>query len=316
MECCLDIPKQYYCKGGSIRVYVPKVDLTSINDSYRHHFFTTSQIQEFGANEIVAILRRVFSQDVNFYDTFVRVSDCRKLREQGMRKKRLAEMLEAHQTHLKEMEESQFDELLKEAEARERAEDQCSELRLEIDDLKIELFNQGVKLDAFRLAAQQVGELEKALAARELFEKYPDSPALIIEYFQKTFGDRIAFSDDAIKSAKKCTIPSRELWFVFHHLATTLRDLFLNGSKNPYDDFKQVTGYKCAHGEGSATRKDNRLMRQFVTDYRGKSIDIEPHITFPDISMSIHLRYLADEEIILVGWCGEHKEIYSTRKRK
>ena len=178
------------------------------------------------------------------------------------------------------------------------------------------MYNKNVQLDAFRLAAQQAGELEKALSARELFASYPDTPPAIIEYYQKTFGDRIAFSEDALRSAKKCTIPPRDLWFVLHHLSTTLCDLFLNGSKNPYDEFKQITGYKYAHGEGSATRKDNKLMRQFTTTYKGQTVDIEPHITFGDIGMSIHLRYLADEEIILVGWCGEHKEIYSTRKHK
>lgn len=316
MSYCLDIPEKYYCKGGTVRIYVPGVDLTSQNDSYRHHFFTVNEISTMGEDEVIAILRRVFSQDVNFYDTFVRVPDCKKLREQARRKARLAELIKAHTTHVSEVEQSGFEELLKEAEEREKAEDRCLELELELEEAKSEIYSKSVQLDAFRLAVQQAAEKEKALASREEISQYPDDPISIINYFQSVFGDRIAFSDDAIKSAKKCTIPNKELWFVLHHLATTMRDLFINGSKQPYDEFKNRTGYKCAHGEGSATRKDNRLMRQFSTTYKGKTVDIEPHITWSDISMSIHLRYIADEEIILVGHCGEHLEIYSTRKRK
>ena len=75
-----------------------------------------------------------------------------------------------------------------------------------------------------------------------------------------------------------------------------------------------VTGIEAARGEGAMTRKDKRLMRQFETEYHGKAVDIEAHITYPKLGQSIHFGYLKEENKLIVGWCGGHKEIASTRK--
>ena len=91
-----------------------------------------------------------------------------------------------------------------------------------------------------------------------------------------------------------------------------------DNSPDPYKEFYQLTGFKPARGEGPATRKDSGLMKQFTTIYNERVIDIEPHITinYGRNGQSIHFNFDSESQKIIVGHCGEHLDIYSTRKYK
>ena len=131
-----------------------------------------------------------------------------------------------------------------------------------------------------------------------------------------TFSDRITFADNAIKSLKECTLKPSVLWETLYALATQLQPLYKEGTPDPYREFKEKTGIDCARGEGAMTRKDKELMKQFSIDYNGKALDIEPHITFPSDKQSIHFGYDSDNQQIVIGHCGRHLTVYSSRKVK
>jgi len=178
------------------------------------------------------------------------------------------------------------------------------------------VYDQRIQLDQMRLAADENAGLRKALAAYRKFDKMPETPLQLIEYFEATYADRLGFSEDAKKSAKDCKIQLTDLWNLFFHFAHTMLPLYQNGSGDIFKVFKEKTGLDIARGEGKMTRKDNKLMRQFSTVYEGEVIDIEPHLTYGDISQSVHFGYSPVRQKIIIGHCGEHKEIYSSQKRK
>ena len=310
---CLD---SYSCYGGAIRIYFANIDTESETDSYRHRFLSAAYIDEHGADCVLQIFRRALTQNVNFYDSFFRVDECRKRKEDFLRHKRIAEIQKRHKIQLNKVETQAMSMAMKEEEKRLQAEETVNSLKTQIEDLRRNNFNLSAQVDNFSSAAARNAELELAQKNRLKISQLPESPLEIINYFICLFGDRIAFSDDAIKSVKDCTLNSSELWKVFFALATTMRDLFISGSGNPFTEFKRITGIDCARGEGSMTRKDKNLMRQFETVYQGRNIDIEPHITYSRQQQSIHFGFSEKDEKIVIGHCGEHLKIYSSQKRK
>ena len=170
--------------------------------------------------------------------------------------------------------------------------------------------------ESYRSLAQDNAALSKAVNSRFNTKNYPDSPEDVVNYFEATFGDKIQFTDDARKSLKSCKMDLSDLWSALFALSTAMWDLYFTQGGDIYKEFKTRTGIKATRGEGTMTRADAKLMRQFVTDYNGESINIEAHITYAEKEQSIHFGFSDNDRKIIIGSCGEHKEIYSTRKRK
>ena len=313
MNGCCDA--NYNCYGGAIRIYQPNIKKLSKEDSIRHRFLTAANINEIGCDQIIQIFRRALSQNVYFYESFFRIDDCKRKIADIARQRRLMEIQDQHIAQMDELKNEKFDEAVEEEQGRLEAEAREEILRAELTDSKREKYNLQCQIETYRSAANRNEGLETALQSRNEIHRYPKSPFDIIAYFSKMFGDRIAFSADAIKSAKDCSIPPEDLWKVFFNLATVMRDLLLDDCSNTYDRFKSITGIDCSRGEGTMTRKDRDLMKQFDTCYKDEIIDIEPHITFPRISQSIHFGFSDNERKIVVGHCGKHLEIYSTQKK-
>lgn len=306
----------YVCYGGAIRVYLPDIKTFSKEDSYRHRFLSASFIIDKGADHILLMLRRALVQNVHFYDSFFRVDECRKKKDESNRQHRLAEIQEQHRKKIYEIQDQKLDEAVEEEQKRLEAEEREAELKMEIDDLKRYNYNLTVQVETFRSAVNKTRELESALISRFKIKSVPETQTDVVMYYKATFGDKLGFTDDAIQSLKDCTVPVADLWSVFYALATVMNSLIVKENIDPYKEFKRVTGIDCSRGEGRMTRKDKVLMRQFISQYNGKDIDIEPHITFPRMSQSIHFGYSETEQKIVVGHCGEHLKIYSTQKRK
>lgn len=309
-------PDNYSCYSGAIRIYFPHIDTSSETDSFRHRYLPAAYIEEHGSEYILKMLRRALAQNVSFYDSFFRVDECRKRKGDFIRRKRMAEIHTQYKVQLNEVENQTMNIAVEEENKRLLAEDLSASLQITINDLKRENFNLSAQVENYRLAAMKSAELERALKERYEVTSLPESAQEVINFFDLIYGDRIAFSDDALKSAKDCTLDASELWKVFHALSTTMRDLFISGNGDPFTKFKNTTGIDCARGEGSMTRKDKSLMRQFETTYQDTMINIEPHITFSRQGQSIHFGFSEIDHKIVVGHCGEHLEIYSSQKRK
>lgn len=299
---------EYACYGGALRVYMP-----GVLDSHKHRYLSAADIYEMGEDVVIGFLYRAFAQNVNFYDKFFTNENCRKKREEFYRARHLMQMRQEYQSKLNQTQKLSIDMLMDEAEHRELAEELVREQEKQIEDLKQRNYELTCQVDQNRVAVEDNRNLKKALDARFSTESLPNTKEKVVEYFSKHFGDRLAFSDDAINSLKGCTLAPEEIWRVCFALANTMRDLYTEGSGEIYSIFRRKTGLDAARGEGRMTRKNPELMRQFQTKWNGETIDIEPHITYSSQKQSIHFGYSEKYKKVVIGHCGEHKENYSTR---
>ena len=319
------IPEEYTCYDGSVRVYFPNLKEETAGDSRRHRYFPSIYIREAGDNHITSIIRRAIAQAAIFDSDYFRVDDCRKMREDIVRKRRLDELKQKHfeeiarrdsehSEELKETEESIL-EIASDAEERRLiAEDKAEMLEEEKNQLEDEIYRLKVENESYISLSKENSELRKTVAFRGDCKEYPEDVFGVVSFFKGFFSDRIAFSDEAEKSLKGCSIPLDKLWKALYSLATTMVDLYNDGSGDIFAEFRVKTGIEIARGEGTMTRSDKKLMRQFEIIYQGEKISIEPHITYPELKQSIHFGFFRGEKKIVVGSCGEHKKIYSSRK--
>lgn len=296
----------YACYNGAIRVYQPRV-----KDAFQHHYFGVKEIEEFGADGIILFLNRAFSQNVDFYESFFRIDECRRKKHDYERSLRIAELrLQANQAD--ESIDLALEEEAKRLEAESLAEDYSSQL----DDARERIYNLESTVQGLISAGNENAALKQAIGARMSIMKLPSSAEEVADYFSEMFADKLIISDSAYSSLKQCTLPLGILWEVFFALANTMLDLYINGSGDIFDEFRHRTGIECARGEGTMTRKDSQLMRQFEIDVDGEAIDIEAHITYGKLGQSIHFGFSNTHNKVVIGHCGEHLTIYSTKKYK
>lgn len=308
--------QEFACYNGTIRIYYPGVNPKDELDYTRHRYFYPDQIETIGKNTVCQILRRALAQDMTYSDKFFRIDDCRAMVEANIRQKRLKELQAKHQEKLQEVEDQTFSLAREEEEKKLIAEAERDRLRAELDGLKEENFRLTLQNESYRSLAKDNAALQKAISSRLSTKDYPKTHEDVVNYFEATFGDRIQFTDDARRTLKTCSIDLSDLWEALFALATVMWDLYFTKSGDIFKEFKMQTGIKATRGEGSMTRANPKLMRQFVTDYNGESIDIEAHITYPQKKQSIHFGFSDRDKRIIVGSCGAHKEVYSSEKRK
>lgn len=309
-------PEEYRCHAGSMRIYQPNVNLADPLDHRRHRYISANNIATLGEDKIIHMIRRALAQDIHFYETFFRVKDCRLKQEAAARQLRLAELKALHEQQNKEMEQEARDwsvMAFEEEEKRLKAEDALAQANEDLRVLKNENYNLSVEIDSYRPLAAKNAELERACNNRLNTKSYPSTPKDVIDYFNSSFGDCLAFSDEVEKSIKTCTIPLDELWSAFYHLATAMRDLYISGGAQIYKDFKQRTGIDVGRGEGANTHQNKKMMDQYRTEYHGAQIDIEAHIKCSRYQR-IHFGFCPDDQKVIVGWCGEHKDNATTQK--
>ena len=267
-----------------------------------------------GEETVIKSLIRAFAQNVKFYESFLRMEQCQKLRTDLQRKKRLEELNRQHQAQMNEVESQKLDEAIEEERKRLEAEEWAEDLSQTVDEQKRRIWNLETQVDALNIYATENAGMKKSLESREHIDKMPSSRDDVVRYFQQVFADRLDFSASAIKSRKGCTLAPGVLWEFFYALATVMWPLLDSGNGDAYAQFRNKTGYDCARGEGAETRKDKKLMRQYQIDFNGEPIDIEPHLTFPAEGQSIHFGYSKNLRKIIIGHCGEHLDNYTTRK--
>lgn len=313
---------EYACYNGAIKVYQP-----GAKEIYRHHFLGAQVIEDNGADTIVGYLRRAFSQNVHFYDTFFRVEECRQKKEDYERRQRVSEQIAHYKTQLvqaKDAAKEQVDQaemqaltmLEEEERLRLQAESDRDEYKALFEKEKAKVYGLNTQAEQMRAAMLENEGLRRSVESRTLFPERPSDVYSVVYYFEEVFSDKIIFSDDAKKSLKNCEIDADELWKVFFALSTVMLPLYLSGSGDIYAAFRAKTGIDCARGEGAMTRKDRALMRQYETVVGSETVDIEAHITYPRQGQSIHFGYSPERKKIVVGHCGEHLDNYSTRKVK
>ena len=296
--------EEYGCYGGAVRAYQPNV-----REANRHRYLSMDDILEYGKENIPGFLVRAFAQNVNFYDTFFCIEECRKRMDEFARKKRLTELQEAHKAQLSQVESAAFKLALEAEERANRCNRDFNEERRKNHDLE-------AQVEQHRGAAEENSGLRKALDARNELSAMPENVEDVVAYFSRTFADKLVFSADAMRSLKGCTIEPADLWRDLFALANTMRDLYKNGGGDIFRLFQEQTGISAKRGEGAETRKNKALMRQYETEINGEKIDIEAHITYAKQGQSIHFGYSPKLKKVVVGHCGEHLDNHTTRKAK
>lgn len=314
------------CYSGSIRIYASHPHIQDPNDPYRHRYIGARMITELG-DEIYYILRRALAQDVHFYDKMFRTEDCKRLNDLAAaekRKKAYRDYVENELLGTAVEKEAALQQQLEAIDA-ERFQWECEVEKYtgQINELKADLRQCRAREDAFRNAVALSNERAEALTKVREIKKYPENAEEIGEFFLSHFPDRIAFTQRGLNSLKDCPTRLDILWDALYQICTCLYDLYENDAVASVDqEFNQRSKFRLARGEGTMTRKDSVLMRQYMDEYQGKTIDIQAHIKSSESSptsnklLRIYFYYDSSLHKIIIGSCGRHLDNYTTQKIK
>ena len=150
---------------------------------------------------------------------------------------------------------------------------------------------------------------------------YPSNLKEMLTFFAQVFEQRIEIHEDAYKSAEKYT-KFKDLdkaWMMLMALCTTLYDMKYIERRFDDREFTNRTKVELSMTEGPQTMKDSGLMKLRHRVFKGKPYAVVPHLkwsTDPNKLLRIHFAFMEDEKKILIGHCGEHLPIATTRKVK
>lgn len=319
-------PSDYGCYSGAIRVFLPHPHPKEINDCYRHRYISARSLMELG-DETYCILRRALAQDVHFYDKMFRMEDCKLLNDRVAAEKRKQEYRTNIESELLgsavEKEKILQDQLDQIEEERFQLELEKEKYVTRIKELESELFQSKAREDAYRGEAALSTQRKEALSLVRRVSQYPQTPEEIAKYFLIHFADRIDFTERGLASLKGCITRSDILWDALYQICTLLYDLYEDDTISSVEsEFNNKSKLEFARGEGSMTRKDSKLMRQYIDTYHGKEINIEAHIksseSTPSSNRLVRIYFFYDSNIhkIIIGSCGKHLDNYTTQKIK
>lgn len=319
-------PDDFGCYSGALRIYAPHPRTQDPNDCYRHRYISVRNLTELG-EEVYHILRRALAQDVHFYDKMFRMEDCKLLNDRVAAEKRKQEYREALEDELLgctvEKEKSLQEQLDKIDTERFQWELDREEYETQIRELKSDLYQSKAREDAYREEATLSNKRKEALTSVRKISKYPQTAEDVGKYFVIHFADRIDFTENGKASLKDCGTRLDILWDALYQIVTLLYDLYEDDEVKLVDQaFNQKSKLQLARGEGTMTRKDSKLMRQYTDVYHGKEIDIQAHIKTNETNdtsnrfLRIYFYYDSNAHKIIIGSCGKHLDNYTTQKIK
>ena len=324
------IHPDYLCYPGSIRLYMPNMNPSVPFDYTRHRYLTARNIEEYSEKVVYRIFRRALAQDMHSNESLFRIGDCRELKIEFRYQQKLEKIREVAEAEKftgilaakAEANEDALDDLLELSEKKDKLEHDNHVLKTEIRELKTEIFGLRSQLDSLQDVAQKCKAAQLSFDMRRCLSELPNTPQDVAKYFCNTFVDRIAFSEKGLKSLKSCYTQTNLLWNALYEMCTTLYDLyFVEGDPIYNKTFQDRTGWECSRGEGSSTRKDATLMKQYQDTFEGREINIEAHIkngtneTDPKF-IRIYFGFDTFSSRIIIGSCGKHKENATSRKVK
>ena len=214
--------------------------------------------------------------------------------------------------------------------SRDNAERGAEDFELLLEEARDKVRNVEYERDMLRQeeadAKRQSAALELSVTTARSISALPTSLAEVVETIGKLHGDCIAFTDDAIKSARKAKINKLEIgcdlaWKHLHAAATLLPKLAfdecVSGAALPRR-FKHESGLELAMTEGKATKAHPRLVKLRIVSFEGKEWDITPHIKYgvkPPRCLRIHFALDGDNKRVIIGHCGDHLETAGTRRK-
>ena len=331
---------EYLCYDGALRVYMPALDENDPEDAVRHRYFGRDYMKSIGSERVIAIIRRALAQNENYYDSIFRLENCREIKDELFRKERIETLIREYENELKiedekhrENAESIRDAIKKEvavqktradeAEKREKEEkelnDWCMQINATLTDQIKEIKRQNndyqKQINAMSVKAKECEALREAGKSRLSVKDWPKEADDIVNYFSKTFCDKLIFAESVKRSLKDCEISNSDLWTALYCLAVYMTDLYIKNVPDPYKQFSLSSGLSVARSEGENTRKNKDMMRLRTVIVDGETVNIEPHIKIDygnkKKAQRIYFGFSKKQRVTVVGWCGEHLPISS-----
>jgi hypothetical protein len=326
------VPPGLGVRGGSIRVYQPRLRLGQAADYKRHRFITKTQIDELGVaavNEMIVrgLARRSRASAV---DAVISIDDVGRRRREA----RIAE-LKAHAaqnpsewTQLLEAENTALSRQL--ADFHQEREGWTEEIEAkdsEIHDLQDDLDTKAAAAVYHRSQAEElrveVGTLQQRLTNFEKLSSLPGDLATVLQVMSDLYPERLVVHPDAVASAAESSFTDTPVaWEILWGAATVLHDLLFSEKKLSLQEieqeFRTKVGYDLSFTEGTATKADRKLMRLRKIEYEGKDLEITPHIKYgvrPPKCLRVHFAVDNANTRLVIGHCGDHMPTAGTRRR-
>ncbi|WP_350455109.1 hypothetical protein [Slackia heliotrinireducens] len=301
------------CSNGMVRAYTLRPNFDDPEDAVRHRFFTTSDVQDMGAEVLLDLFRQVYAQDVNFYEQMVRIDDVRTKVRRASLEKRAQRRIEAVEEEAISIA-SDIEEGLLEV---QRENDRLTKALAEVENERHLLAAKNEMLE-YRLK----GGADAAEAQRVELNSWPMSPREVAELFLRVYPDRIAFTGRGFRSLDECSTNSETVWNALYDLCTIAHGLLRSqGGVDPAREFNDRSRFEYARGAGMMTRKNAKLMEDYVDEYEGRSLEAQMHLKSgikesDDRFMRMYFGYDQVSGKIVISHVGKHLATYSARTLK
>lgn len=274
----------------TIRVYMPGLDLADGSDARRSHPFYDQRllyrlVGDAAREDLTPLLnelRRGFNQlQANDERDVLDLDDIRAWQRRIDRQRQM-ESYDRERAKLVN-ENNEFVQLA-DAEIKELRSDK-EELERQVQELKREKSELNSKLASLNLSRSRMeggSGLDGNGGAREWLGAHPlpDNLTEVMRLVEHVWPERIAFHEDAYRSAEGYDCTAEQAWDVLKHLATDLWDVWY-GSYRGTDklaEYDRRSPYSLALAESSETRNDKGLMRLRDHWINGKAERVEAHV--------------------------------------
>ena len=317
-------PDEYQCYSGYVRIYQPGLNPTNSLDYQRHRYFKRAQIQEDPADIADIIIDSLARRTPrHFLEAFKSIDDLipirrtfqlEKLRKEGASTEELVQLLDENNKEL----EARVKSLEEDVEFWEEAN---AELQEELEEKQS--FTDHLQRELNRIK-QENRELRRRTDALASFATLPQTLPEVVERIAALHADRIVFTERALKSSENYS-EFRDIeraWELLWSIPTILHSLYFDPSNQNVDierEYEARTTFDFARTESRSTKRDSKAMAERLDEYKGKTIDITPHVGFgnrePDL-LRVHFYVDRDEEKIIIGHCGGHLTTAGTRRAR
>lgn len=321
LEWCLG--RRFGCWNGMVRVYQPELRFDGQGDARRHRFIPGGVIQELGVDAVVDMLVRGIARRAGTAgaDTVTALDDIATLDRERRMATLKAEAPEAdHQEWIALLEETNSD-----LEEKNRQKDERIQgLQTEVADLSDAVSRLEFETHSLRQRATNAERAAAGMRARAdaiaVLDRLPQSMREVVNAISGLHPDRIAFTDQALRTADECAFNRiNDAWVCLRAMATTLHDLFFQSEDagNLEQRFLERSGFRLAMTEGEMTKDNSTLMRLRQDVYKGTAIDITPHVKIDKDSTRAYFcpHRSGDTQLIVVGYIG-HLKTAGTRRRR
>lgn len=341
------IPKEYRCINGMVRIYLPSLSVSNIQDYKRHRFFLPAQMQEMTPPDVEAMFVEMLVRNsrVPLPEDLISIENVEsraRLFKLAQVKELLFKKLEEKKENIEEGKDKKVDEEYMKAVAILESENQMLSKRIDEADHEINTlltWNETIKgdLDAAERSNKEVKSALKALEAAKIesdkrangltaiakcISEFKDIPAGLTDVLRKMsilHPEKIVITKDAIESSKASTFLDIHVgWRMLWSMATDLYSLYFCNVRGDLERlFKEKSGFSLALNEGAMTKKDKSMRQLRKIIYNDKEYDISPHVKYGTKSpkmLRVHYAVCRESSKLIIGFCGDHMENYTSKK--